>query len=399
MTHSARLVAALAALIWSLDTPAQTVTEALRVTPSSIRFLHHPARVPLVEARLPIVRASIGEHQVNLVLDTGASGVILFDETVRRLALSRRQVSVRVDVGVGPALRVLEATRIDALLLKKGTTTRAVLHDLDALVVPRGPAIPGIVTHGVLGLGAFAPILLTLDLGAGVVELATGQLPEADGRTILPLRRSDASILARCAGKDVRFLIDSGFDGGVLLPRLFEKHFDFRAAPVRSGGVATGGSSADRRSARLSGSLELGRYTLVEPVVDIVPNAVAAIIGAETLRHFRVTIDQRGRSIRFARGGKLRIDTPPLRRWGFETKVRDGSCMVVYVDPSSPAHRAGLRPGDDILEAGGVVTDGLTPIVWDRLQRTSGNDDGLSMLIGRDDLIFRTSIRLQTLVQ
>jgi prepilin-type N-terminal cleavage/methylation domain-containing protein len=99
------------------------------------------------------------------------------------------------------------------------------------------------------------------------------------------------------------------------------------------------------------GDLRIGWHVIRQPIVDI-GLGQTPVIGANYLKYFAVTIDQRNQRVRFARRAIAPIHVPPIRRTRFYINVRTGE--VIGVVPMSGADRAGIQVGDRLLTIEGV---------------------------------------------
>jgi S1-C subfamily serine protease len=101
------------------------------------------------------------------------------------------------------------------------------------------------------------------------------------------------------------------------------------------------------RAGRMDGDITLGQFNLHRPIVSIGFNDDDEFIGADTLQHFIVTIDQKHERIRFRTPTDSNvINYPPVRRLGFNLLDRSGT---IEVTPQSEAAKVGLRPGDKLV--------------------------------------------------
>lgn len=332
---------------------------ALKTLPSNAVFRDAKPRIPLLGPGLmPVVAVSVESRgPIPLAFDTGCSGLILFDYLAKPLALDARSIDAhRVATGGGSAVSTTRAARIGRLHLLDGRDPKGYLTDVDALLFPGGPKVPGIRTHGVFGGALLGPLLVTFDLKRRWLEVEHAALGEPDGDRVLAMRRDDLSVESRIGDDTARFTIDTGYVGGFLLPPSVVESLGlrFKREPVAIGSLDSAGGSFPNRVARLDGSIRLGGWTFVEPIVHVCAATAGPNLGVEALRHFVVSLDQRNGRARFAGDGDRTIRALPYRRLGVTVETRDERCVIATVEAASAAHRAGLRAGDVVLEAEGL---------------------------------------------
>src|SRR5262245_43513976 len=141
-------------------------------------------------------------------------------------------------------------------------------------------------------------------------------------------------------------------------------------------GVGFGGSFSSEVG-RLR-SMSLGPYEWDDPVV-VVSHATegafaseefAGNIGNRILERFRVTFDYERRQV-YLEPGRRYADRDHLTRAGLLLTRRSGKVGVESVLKDSPADRAGLRTGDEVL-----AVDGRGIAQWDLPQLTDLLDEG-----------------------
>jgi membrane-associated protease RseP (regulator of RpoE activity) len=145
---------------------------------------------------------------------------------------------------------------------------------------------------------------------------------------------------------------------------------------TRFDGVGFGGTfSSDVGRLR---SMSLGPYEWDDPVVTVshategafASEEFAGNIGNRILERFKVTFDYERRQV-YLEPGKRYADRDQLTRTGVLLTKRSGQVGVESVLADSPAERAGLRIGDQVL-----AVDGRDIAQWDLPELTQLFDEG-----------------------
>lgn len=240
-----------------------------------------------------------GQGPFSFGFDTGASG----DAWVTRALVKKLNLTtidrMRVSDGSGVNSREVETVRIDSLRLGELSFER-----LRVPVLGDGPKQDDETeAYGTLGFELFRDYLLTLDFPQNQLRVATGQLPDPDGQTVLNyfLDSGAPHIEIDLAGRRVRAEIDSGSGGGVVLPRPFAETLPLRG-PLRAGGkVASSLGVFDLFQGELAGDLKIGTFTFPQPVLFFSDLVETPNVGRNIIRTFAVTFDQKNRRIQFTR--------------------------------------------------------------------------------------------------
>jgi hypothetical protein len=224
-----------------------------------------------------------------------------------RLGVETGSPVTRLTSGVLDSLGLRRSARLDSLRIGD-----AVIRDLD---VADGDAVSQLGLDGVLGLDAYADLLLTVDYPHARLVLSRDSLPDPDGRDVLRAVRVGpfVGIEVDAAGvKEVGVVDTQGGVGFAVIPEV-AKRLRF-ASPLRVVGRAVVGGTApvEVRLARLDGNLGLGRYRFARPriaVHELPPDIPSHLtIGTRVLRHFAVSIDQRRMAVRLVRADTTDID-------------------------------------------------------------------------------------------
>jgi predicted aspartyl protease len=177
----------------------------------------------------------------------------------------------------------------------------------------------------VLSPVVFRDVLWTIDYARGRMTMEEGQsLPPPDGKEILPLQMGTGNKLlipGSIAGQEVWLVVDTGFSGALAIPQ-----WAMGAFPGTSGAIATGEvhyyfGKGTYKISRMASDLTLGRHRIVRPL--FMPEMGRdPTIGAEYLRQFTITIDQRNQRIRLHRVGDQPIRTAAESSASFGTAAR-----------------------------------------------------------------------------
>lgn len=251
----------------------------------------------LDRASRPVVQVMLnGRGPYRLGVETGSPVTRLTSAVVGNLQLKR---AGELD---GDVLVQLDSLRIGGALIRD-------------LQVAGGDAVSQLGLDGVLGLDAYADLLLTVDYPNSRLVLSRGRLPAPDGREVLRAVRVGpfVGIEVDAAGvKEIGVVDTQGGVGFAVIPEVGER-LTF-AAPLEVVGHAVVGGTApvEVRGARLAGDLTLGRYRFSRPriaVHELPPSIPSHItIGTRVLRHFAVTLDQQSMTVRLARADSAAIE-------------------------------------------------------------------------------------------
>jgi hypothetical protein len=304
--------------------------------PASVDLPGGGAVVPLSEADShPVVEVTIHGQKFLFLIETGAWFNSISADTARKLRLPVERGEATIDVlSAGPA-------RFN------GLKARVLEHQ------------PGEV-DGQLGLPAFADLLMTVDFPGHELRLAKGDLPEPNGRDVLPLQAVGPmwGVPMTVGDKSFTALIDTQSGDGLAIAPPLAKTIAFSGHPVETGrvhGPAIG--DAPVHTQRLSGDVKIGGYRFARPIVSSFPvelrfQNLGVWLGPALLQNFAVTLDQKNRRVRFVHSaGATDIAAPPsLGDFSFRvSKAPDGHVRVDAVEPGGAAEHAGITRGDEIL--------------------------------------------------
>ncbi len=269
--------------------------------PASIQVPGDAVTVPMqdMEGR-PVIDVKIdGKGPYRFVLDTGASVTVVSDELGRELSLPPLAGVHVASKGGGPvpAIVMIHDIRIG----------NAVLEGVMAATMPLGGLLKGEnAPRGVLSAANFPGYLLIYDYPGKRISIKKGALQSADSKSSFQYTEEQVlpTVPLRIAGHDTQVHLDAGSTFGLTLPVKFLTELPLASEPKPAAKVRTAGGEFSVSTARLNGTIELGKYKLDPDEVrfsDARPGLgpAAGNIGYEVLRHFVVTLDSKNRRILF----------------------------------------------------------------------------------------------------
>ncbi len=323
--------------------------------------------VELPHRGIPAFLLGTSADPIIAVLDTGASANLVSPEFAQKHHLETRTVpNLRIVDALGEKRSAPHVAHIDNLSIGS-----LAFHDFDTMV---DPSVRAMDSHVDVMLGAplFENVLLTIDYARRRIVLEPGgSLPPVNNEDILPLRTTKdghLEIPAKLLGEDAWLILDTGHTGdGLTLSRYRLIALPWASTPVEAGQVQTMLGRHALRAGRMDGDITLGQFILHRPIVSIGWNDNDEMIGADTLRHFIVTIDQQHNRIRFRTPSDSNVvDYPPVRRLGFNIIDNTGT---IEVTPQSEAAKAGLRPGDKLVSVNNIPIEKWSYRAYEYLER------------------------------
>ena len=293
--HAAVAVAVAVASVAML--PAQAGPPPVRVEGTS-------ADVPmLMRGGQPAVDVTVGgKGPFVFAIDTAASGAARLDASLVKSQSLETVGEARASDGMG-GVRMIPIVRAGAITLGGLTWSGIEVPSRDYNTSPSLPKIDGI-----LGAGAFAELLLTLDYPNKRVRITRGELPAPDGKTILPMTidRGIAQITIDVAGQAVTADLDSGNIAGPVLhvPAALLQKLPTAGPPRDAGTGTTVSSTIALKQVTLTGPVMIGEHTLASRDVIFADQFRNANVGSNVLKEFIVTIDQKNKRVRFEKPAK-----------------------------------------------------------------------------------------------
>ncbi len=255
------------------------------------------------DARRPVIEARInGKGPFRFILDTGASGSVLNDDLTQELGLPVIG-KTRIGDPSNPEALEVDRVRIDTL-----TIGDAVLSGVSA-VSWKPPAVMrqhGGDVRGVLGLSVLSDCLVTFDYANDRLILELGELPPADGASILAYQSNEEelpTIEISVGGRTLNAHIDSGSPSEFTLPDTMRNSLKLRGEPIVVGRGRTVNSEFEVRKATPDGDVKLGEHVFEQPeltFISLLDGPGVANLGSSLLRQFTVTFDQKNGRARFA---------------------------------------------------------------------------------------------------
>ena len=257
----------------------------------------------LVEGRIEVSVKVNGQGPFPFIFDTGARGTVLDLAFAREQGLKLGEpVTVGSPTGAGRPgqLATIDRLQVGGLTLRR----------LTAVAFEGLPFKQSDPPRGVMGPYGLSGLLVTLDYPNARLVFRHGTLEPPDGREVFgwdagqPLPEIPITV----AGHRLKAHLDSGATHGLSLPPDMARTLPL-AGPLVDGGKARAvDQEVEVKCAPLRGNLEVGRYTVENPLVffsDMQKDF--ANVGPPVLRQFALTIDAANRRLKLGgpAGGKL----------------------------------------------------------------------------------------------
>ena len=249
--------------------------------------------------------------------------------------------------------------------------------------------------RGILGADFLRQFKVTIDFDNGRVQLDTSTTNEtAPGDTSIPMtldKWGRPHIMARIGGtKHQSLLIDTGAMDDTLRSDLFD-------ALVETGMIATGtyqiGSTVGGIFVQRSGyvsTIDLEDFRVLG--VRVARHSESSI-GLDVLSRFHISLDFPNRKCVLRKGS--RFDVPFSRATsGLAVIQMEGRKVIVNVRPDSPASKANLWPGDEIVAVDSQPTAELEMFALGQ-KLISAVGDEVELAIQRGSATFSVHLRLQ----
>jgi predicted aspartyl protease len=334
-------------------------------------------------AAFPLVPIKInGSEPLDFLFDTGNAGLSLVDVTVaQRLCLNLEPSGSISFAGVTlPTLRA----RADQFQIVSGTRDerRLRLREVSCEVVDLSPfaELAGRRVDGILGYDVISRFITTVDyqrqaviFGRQVEVDATPRPPTAEprlevkgGRTIMPFTLRGGWIVVKTrinGGEEEEMILDTGA-ALTTFSRSRARRLGLDVSRARPSTLILPIGRLTYLPHRL-GEIELGGMKLSDAAAAVVSTreglftagTETSLLGANVLRHFRLTIDYSRRQLTLERNPGFERDPHEYVSIGVLPKLRDGRFYVSGVVNGSPADEEGIEIGDEITRLDGRTMD------------------------------------------
>lgn len=336
-------------------------------------------------------------------LDTGAGATCIDEGVARELGLE--QAGAIKAEGVGGSVTV-SYVRVDTLSLG---TLSLLSQKLVAIPLANLPGIGSLGVRGILGYDFFSRFVVRLDYEMSRLAVYTpgAFTPGRDAAAIPISLEGNVPSAPGVVGErlDGVFRIDTGSGSSLDLHAPFvAKH-----GLLRSAGRIAHRPYAGVGGVRLSAMARLSSFTLGPHVVRnlivglsestdgvFASSNFAGNLGGGVLRRFTVTFDYNGKTIYLEPNANF-DDLDRFDRSGIACWRQGGSLLAAHIGEGSPAWRAGLRDGDEIL-----AINGRAAAHWDDglLAETLAGEPGrlLSVRYKRGAAIETAQFRLEEIL-
>lgn len=300
-----------------------------------------------------------GRGPYRFFLDTGAGATCIDEKTAQELGLENAG-AIKAE-GVTGSITV-SYVRVDSLAL--GSLT-LLSQKLIALPLHDLPGINTLDVHGILGYDFFSRFVVRLDYANSLLSVyANGGFQPPPGTTPIPIQLEGnvPSTTATVNGTlEGAFRIDTGSGSSLDLHAPFVSRHRLLETATRVARRPYAGVGGMRFSAitRIE-SFALGPHVIHGPIVGLSESTegvfassnLAGNIGGGILRRFTVTLDYDSKVMYLEPNANF-ADRDRFDRSGLASMRENGVLRVLRVEPGSPAWKAGLREGDEILAVNG----------------------------------------------
>ena len=218
-----------------------------------------------------------------------------------------------------------------------------------------------------------------------------------------PLMNNIFSIEARLEGTyQGTFLLDTGANSTMLQKGFVDRHGLLEGRESVSVAILGAGGTEKASLARFE-SFELGGFLLEGPVFAL-PSGnkgigafekLDGVIGNNILERFIVTLDYENQRCYLEKSGRFEDQFHPDRSGIALTRTDEGGVRIYAVAPGSPAFKAGLEAGDEVVSIDGRAVESFDSIE-EMMQLFSGADDTkINLEIIRNNKLIKFKIKLE----
>ena len=313
-----------------------------------------------------------GKKELTLLFDTGAS-VPVFDTSLELEGYNFPDITVQEADGSSNARAVLLGD------LSVGQDTQSVrAQNLGVLLtdLTQVSKLVGRRIDGIVGLSFMAGFVVEIDYAKKNLRFMsprrftiTDRKPDNQSNFLLPLvdsnpKRPTSNLLI--SGKllgdyDYDFILDTGFGGYVSVAQAAAQLSGLiKADTVRIPGESFSVSHRFHSDKIRASFLMLGNINLSNRIIQIDTRngdnyGQNGIIGNRLLQNYRLILDYARHKLWLERTtSKEEPDDAAKPTLGLTVRTEAGTVHVVRVAPSSPAARAGVQSGDEILRIDGL---------------------------------------------
>ena len=319
-------------------------------------------------AHLPLIQVEInGKGPFDVIVDTGADITVIDQALAAELELP---VLGQREIGSPMAETHLSHDEVQMRSLCIGD---ALIEDVVGVTMDLQSIFGKIeAPHAVLSAASFKGWLMTLDFPGERVLMKQGELPAADGKTILDYT-AEAYVphIAVTVG-DIELVaaMDTGAPSMLSLPGDYMNKLTLQSEPKVVGMGRTVDASFEILAAPLDGKLMVGAESFVSPSITFNERSPKPVLGMRALGEFRITLDCSNRRVQFIPNRAASDSSPGVRRmvrspsnkksYGIMFSGLSGDALeVTGVEDGLIAAAVGLQRGDRIVAMNGILLTSL----------------------------------------
>lgn len=324
--------------------------------PPVVEMPHGGVSVPIVALTpLPIIEVRVnGRGPFRFAIDTGARGHARADVSLVKALGLEGQGSATAGDGAGRtaqmAVVTLDSINVGGAIFRNVT---ALSRDYNV----NRPASEHI--QGILAFDLFTDYLLTLDFPARRLSIATGSLPDSDGRTVVAYEtfRNTMAVPVTVGTRTFQAHLDTGSAGGFTLPLSAAETLPLTSPIATTGRAQLVASQVTISQATTSAPVLFAGWPVRVSALEFWDLYEHANVGSPVLAQFAITIDQRQQRLRLIPASDPIVVQLP-RRVGMTGQHGEDGYRISTVSAGGAGARAGLQPGDLIVKiAGRAVAD------------------------------------------
>jgi predicted aspartyl protease len=323
------------------------------------------SRAPaIVHGNAVLVAAQINGQPANLLLDTGAersfidygfasrAGLALTDSQIVRRVYSSEEGKI-----VRPVEIEIQSSRladVELVATDLGGTSEAI----------------GLQIDGVLGIDLMRQFVITINYSAGSVDFnPRGRILDPGTMIKLESFRNLYLLSIVLHGKPMNLLLDTGSNSSAISQSGWSQLLEASSSGSFVEGIGSPGSPSGGKFVCIR-EMSIGGTILHKTPMRIAPESSSGLfsdpsftglVGNDLLRQFIVTLDLASDTLYLRKDPLYKADIERFSTIGIQfAKETSGMFTVMAVWNPSPAAKAGIKVGDQIVSVNGFSAEGMS---------------------------------------